>query len=402
MCEKNLVESRSRMSRPASGVHRFSRTRRSGFTLIELMIVIAIIAIIAAIAIPNLIEARKAGNEAAAIGTCRTAATAQALFREGNNGDGFLPLGGLGDAGLVDQPTAAGAKNGYYFKDEVVDGTFSLRAFPASPLSAGVNFLMLCPDTTPLDCSIHYSEGNPSSASPVVPEGAGDPASPVPPPSGGTSCETAPSDVSPMSVQAQEAAQTAIFEFVGTTAVELAEAYAPTAADLAYTLFAEGAAAGLSPLLAVLTSLDNDEDGELRLEELTALPSRQFSAGNAIAGVTGQYGSCEAVCAAGGGDAGSCDADCVEAIGPAGELETTLNGVALGLSSMLDLGIACEEPRGLPLGAFAGDPLEFMAEAFDPGAAVPLLGPPAAGVLGVFLVAAGLRRSRRSRLDTRR
>ena len=56
---------------------------QKGFTLIELMIVIAIIAIIAAIAIPNLIEARKGSNEAAAIGAMRTLTTAQALFREG-------------------------------------------------------------------------------------------------------------------------------------------------------------------------------------------------------------------------------------------------------------------------------------------------------------------------------
>jgi len=90
------------------------------FTLIELMIVIAIIAIIAAIAIPNLIEARKAGNEAAAIGTCRTVASAQALFREGDRDqDGSIDyatsMAELGSASLVDEDLAAGNKSGYVF-----------------------------------------------------------------------------------------------------------------------------------------------------------------------------------------------------------------------------------------------------------------------------------------------
>ena len=90
------------------------------FTLIELMIVIAIIAIIAAIAIPNLVEARKAGNEAAAIGTCRTVASAQALFREGDrDADGVIDyadsMGDLGSADLVDEDLATGTKSGYVF-----------------------------------------------------------------------------------------------------------------------------------------------------------------------------------------------------------------------------------------------------------------------------------------------
>ncbi len=90
------------------------------FTLIELMIVIAIIAIIAAIAIPNLVEARKAGNEAAAIGTCRTVASAQALFREGDREqDGSIDyaadLDELGSASLIDSDLADGTKSGYVF-----------------------------------------------------------------------------------------------------------------------------------------------------------------------------------------------------------------------------------------------------------------------------------------------
>src|SRR5207302_9904369 len=89
--------------------------KNSGFTLIELMIVIAIIAIIAAIAIPNLIEARKGSNEAAAIGAMRTLVTAQSLYREGDKDkDGILnyssTVGSLGTYNLVDNTLASGTK----------------------------------------------------------------------------------------------------------------------------------------------------------------------------------------------------------------------------------------------------------------------------------------------------
>jgi prepilin-type N-terminal cleavage/methylation domain-containing protein len=58
-----------------------SMKRNEGFTLIELMIVVAIIAIIAAIAIPSLLNARKAGNEASAISSCRTLCTVNEQYR---------------------------------------------------------------------------------------------------------------------------------------------------------------------------------------------------------------------------------------------------------------------------------------------------------------------------------
>jgi type IV pilus assembly protein PilA len=94
--------------------------RNKGFTLIELMIVIAIIAIIAAIAIPNLIQARKHGNEASAIGALKTIATSQAIYREGDKErDGNLDYGMLSELNttqLIDSVLGGGTKQGYLFQ----------------------------------------------------------------------------------------------------------------------------------------------------------------------------------------------------------------------------------------------------------------------------------------------
>lgn len=119
--------------------------KTKGFTLIELMIVIAIIAIIAAIAIPNLIEARKHGNEAAAIGALKTINTAQSLFREGDkeqdqNFD-YGDLTELSSTTLVDGVLGSGTKQGYLFQVEYVDATSEFLwyavANPAVPTTTG-------------------------------------------------------------------------------------------------------------------------------------------------------------------------------------------------------------------------------------------------------------------------
>ncbi len=126
-----------------------------GFSLIELLIVVAIILIIAAIAIPNLLRSRIAANQASAVGSLRTMNTANITYASTYNSGYTAALGYLGPAagnptslaaGLIDSilagPTAAGntsTKSGYNFTytPSISGGRVDVYTLSASPVSNG-------------------------------------------------------------------------------------------------------------------------------------------------------------------------------------------------------------------------------------------------------------------------
>ena len=138
--------------------------KQKGFSLIELLIVVAIILIIAAIAIPNLLRSKIAANEASAVGSVRTIGTAEVTYSS-SWGTGYAPtlveLGGASPctaaattACLIDSllSVAPNTKSGYIFAaagtlvSNGINNGFVVNATPSVPGTTGQR--AFCDDQT--------------------------------------------------------------------------------------------------------------------------------------------------------------------------------------------------------------------------------------------------------------
>jgi type IV pilus assembly protein PilA len=156
------------------------RKHQKGFSLIELLIVVAIILIIAAIAIPNLLRSRMSANEASAVGSLRTMDTAEMTYNTTYPDVGFANLNSLGGAAsacatstgatsttacLIDDVLATtGVKSGYNFTVIAAGGlpaaTYASLAVPSALGQSGQR--AFCSDQSGV---IRYNAGGTTCAS---------------------------------------------------------------------------------------------------------------------------------------------------------------------------------------------------------------------------------------------
>jgi type IV pilus assembly protein PilA len=138
-----------------------SMKRDRGFSLLELLIVVAIILIIATIAIPSLLRSRQAAQESSAVAQIRTINTAEVTYLSSNQGAyGSLPE--LITAGLLDG-RFSGSISGYSYTVTATGTSYTANAYPTSTNAGRYGYYAL-PDAV-----VRWSTTAPTGCSPCYP-----------------------------------------------------------------------------------------------------------------------------------------------------------------------------------------------------------------------------------------
>ena len=134
-----------------------------GFSLLELLIVVAIILIIATIAIPSLLRSRQAANESSAVANVRTINTAEVTYLSSAGGN-YGAVADLITAGLIDS-RFFNAVSGYSYTITASGSDYTVDALPTSTNSGRYGYYSL-PDAV-----VRYQATTPANCNPCFPSG---------------------------------------------------------------------------------------------------------------------------------------------------------------------------------------------------------------------------------------